>query len=56
MANNMEIIPDPKNDSHYVLCGGQAIARFNTVEKAEDFVLLRLALSEEQEQEQGVER
>lgn len=49
MANNLEIIPDPANDSHYVLQGGQQIARFNSIQKAEAFVLLQLSLSAEQE-------
>jgi hypothetical protein len=48
MANKLEIIPDPANDSHYVLQGGQQIARFNSIEKAEAFVQSQLALIAEE--------
>jgi hypothetical protein len=50
MAQNLEIIPDPANESHYVLRGGTPIARFNTLDKAEKFLEGELAaLMTEQE-------
>jgi hypothetical protein len=50
MAQNLEIMPDPANKSHYVLRGGKPIARFNSLEQAEKFIE-----SEWLEQEQGIE-
>ena len=37
-TGNLEIIP--KNDSHYVLRAGKEIARFNSIEAEEAFVML----------------
>jgi hypothetical protein len=39
-TGNLEIIP--KNGSHYVLRAGKEIARFNSIEAAEVFVMSEL--------------
>ena len=54
MANNLEITPDPANESHYVLRGGTPIARFSSLEKAEKFLEGELAALMA-EQELGIE-
>jgi hypothetical protein len=47
MATNLEIMPAPSTDglhSHYVLRGGEQIARYDSVEKAEALVAFLLEI------------